>query len=76
MAHEIQHAVDANAGVRDETPTSTGVSVKEERAVRRQNESQQITNPDAPLRDTYEKEEVKDHDVPLPDPVPEPESDD
>jgi RHS repeat-associated protein len=75
LAHETQHAVDANAGVRDETPSETGVPIKEERAVRRQNESQQITNPDAPLRETYENEEVKDHDVPLPDPTPEPESD-
>ncbi len=76
LAHETQHAADADAGTRDTTETASGVPVNEERAVRRQNDSLKKRQPNAPLRKTYDGKKVNDHDKPLPENIPEAERDD
>lgn len=79
LAHETQHAVDANAGVRDHSTDENGLRVSENRASRRQNDSQRMRDPNAALRQTYIDSEgntydVKDYDKPLDNPTPLPET--
>ncbi len=77
LSHETQHAVDANAGVLDHSTDDNGLKVSENRAVRRQNDSQKKRDPNAALRKTYTDRDgktydVKDYDKPLDNPTPEP----
>ena len=61
LTHELRHAQDADSGVIDRSPTSTGLQRAEERAVQRANILFQ--NEGIPLRTTYGG-------IPLSDPTP------